>query len=54
MPKPGDAARALTTFHDFAMLNPLATTPAARAAIRLAAQKLREALSMAAEKSVAA
>ena len=43
------ALRALATFHDFAMLNPLARTPAARAAIRLS-----EALSPEAEKSLAA
>ena len=48
------AFRALATFHDFAMLNPLAATPAARAAISLAAQKLSGALNSAAEKSVAA
>ena len=48
------ALRALATFHDFAMLNPLAATPATRAAIRLAAYRLSEALSSAAEKSVAA
>ena len=48
------AVRALATFHDFAMLNPLAATPATRAAIRLAAYKLSEALSSAAEKSVTA
>jgi acetyl esterase len=47
------AVRALATFHDFVMLNPLAATPAARAAIRLAANKLSEALSLAAEKSLA-
>ena len=45
--------RALATFHDFVMLNPLAATPATRAAIRLAANKLSEALSLAAEKSLA-
>jgi acetyl esterase len=48
------AFRALATFHDFVMLNPLAATPATRAAIRLAANKLSEALSSAAEKSIAA
>jgi acetyl esterase len=46
--------RALATVHDFVMLNPLAATPAARAAIRLAAQKLSEALSSAAGRPVAA
>ena len=48
------ALRALATSHDFVMLNPLAATPAARAAIRLAAQKLSEALSSAAGRTVAA
>jgi acetyl esterase len=48
------ALRALATVHDFVMLNPLAATPATRAAIRLAAQKLSEALSSAAERRVAA
>jgi len=48
------ALRALATFHDFAMLNSLAATPATRTAIRLAANKLTEALSLAAEKKVAA
>ncbi len=46
--------RALATVHDFVMLNPLAATPAARAAIRLAAQKLSDTLSSAAERAVAA
>jgi acetyl esterase len=40
------------TFHDLVTLNPLAVTPATRAAIRLAANKLSEALSLAAEKSL--
>ena len=49
------ALRVLATFHDFAMLNPLAATPATRGAIRLAADKLSEALSLlSAEKTVAA
>ena len=48
------ALRALATCHDFAMLNPLAATPATRAAIRLASQKLSEALSSATEKNIAA
>jgi len=48
------ALRALATFHDFVMLNPLAATPATRAAIRLAANKLSGALSLEAEKSIAA
>jgi acetyl esterase len=47
------ALRTLATFHDFVMLNPLAGTPATRAAIRLAANKLSEVLSLAAEKSLA-
>src|SRR5215469_2296419 len=47
------AFRALATFHDFAMLNPLAATPAARAAISLAADKLSEALNLAGKKRVA-
>ena len=38
------AVRVLATVHDFAMLNALAGTPAARVAIQLAAQKLEEAL----------
>ena len=36
------AVRFLATHHDFAMLNALADTPAARAAIQLASQKLTE------------
>jgi len=46
--------RALATIHDFAMLNAIATTPATRTAIELAAQKLSEALSSATGKTVAA
>lgn len=38
------ALRMLSTFHDFAMLNGLAETPAARGAIELAAEKLSTAL----------
>lgn len=38
------AVRVLATFHDFAMLNGLAGTPASKVAIQLAAQKLTEAL----------
>jgi acetyl esterase len=38
------AARFLATHHDFAMSNSLADTPAARAAIQLASQKLTEVL----------
>jgi len=45
------ALRALATIHDFAMLNPLAGTPATRAAIRLAADKLSEALTPEAARS---
>ena len=37
------SVRFLATFHDFAMLNGLAHTPAARSAVGLATQKLREA-----------
>ena len=36
--------RVLATFHDFAMLNALAETPAARLAVELASEKLAEAL----------
>jgi len=43
------ALRALATFHDLVMLKPLVATPATRAAVRLAANKLSEALSSAAE-----
>jgi acetyl esterase len=39
------AVRMLATFHDFAMLNGLAGTPATRAAIQMASQKLHAALS---------
>jgi acetyl esterase len=39
------AVRMLATFHDFAMLNGLAGTPATKAAIQMASQKLRAALS---------
>jgi acetyl esterase len=35
------ALRMLGTFHDFAMLNGLAGTPATQAAVQLASQKLR-------------
>jgi acetyl esterase len=38
------AVRVLATIHDFAMLNGLAETPAARLAIQLASQKLAAAL----------
>jgi acetyl esterase len=46
--------RALATHHDFVMLNALAETPATRASIQLASQKLAEALGSAARKDVAA
>ena len=39
------AVRMLATFHDFAMLNGLAGTPATRAAIQMASQKLHAVLS---------
>ena len=38
------AVRILATFHDFAMLNGLAETPATRSAVQMASQKLTEAL----------
>jgi acetyl esterase/lipase len=41
------ALRTPATFHDFVMLKPLAATPAATAAVRLAGQKLSEAVSSA-------
>jgi acetyl esterase len=41
------AARFLGTIHDFAMLNALAATPAARGAIKLAAERLTAALAQA-------
>jgi acetyl esterase len=46
--------RVLGTCHDFALLNPLADTPATRVAIETAAQKLSEALSSEGRKKVAA
>jgi acetyl esterase len=48
------ALRALATSHDFVMLKPLAGTPATKAAIRLAAQKLSKGLSSAAEENITA
>jgi len=39
------AVRVLATFHDFAMLNGLADTPATKLAVQLASQKLAAALS---------
>jgi acetyl esterase len=38
------AVRVLAIFHDFAMLNGLAGTPAAKTAIQMASQKLRQIL----------
>jgi acetyl esterase len=38
------AVRVLATHHDFAMLNALAGTPACKAAIQLASEKLAAAL----------
>jgi acetyl esterase/lipase len=46
--------RILATIHDFAMLNPIADTPATRTAIQIASQKLSEALSLESRKEVAA
>ena len=46
--------RVLGTVHDFALLNPLAETPAARLAVELASQKLSEALESAAQETAAA
>jgi acetyl esterase len=40
------AVRYLGTIHDCVMLNPLSGTPAARSAIRLASEKLKQALSL--------
>jgi acetyl esterase len=42
------AVRVLATHHDFALLNALADTPATKATVQLASQKLAEALSLAA------
>ena len=38
------AVRVLATHHDFALLNALADTPATKATVQLAVQKLSEAL----------
>jgi acetyl esterase len=46
--------RVLGTLHDFAMLNALADTPATRATVQLASDKLSEALSSAEQKTAAA
>jgi acetyl esterase len=48
------AVRALATFHDFALLNGLADTPATKAAVQLASRKLSEALSSKKQKESAA
>jgi len=48
------AVRILATVHDFAMLNALADTPATKAAVQLASQKLSEALGSAPQKAAAA
>jgi acetyl esterase len=48
------AVRILATVHDFAMLNALANTPATKAAIQLASQKLSEALHSSAQKGATA
>jgi len=42
------AVRVPATHHDFALLNALADTPATKATVQLASQKLAEALSLAA------
>ena len=46
--------RVIATFHDFALLNPLAETPATRLVIELASEKLSEALSSQTRKEAAA
>ncbi len=48
------AVRVLATFHDFALLNGLAETPATKLAVQLASQKLSEALSTETIKEAAA
>jgi acetyl esterase len=48
------ATRILGAVHDFAMLNPLANTPAAKVAIELACEKLNFAFGLGAQKSKAA
>jgi acetyl esterase len=47
------ALRVLATHHDFALLNPLADTPATKVTIQLASQKLAEALGSAIKEAVA-
>jgi hypothetical protein len=47
------ALRVLATHHDYALLNPVADTPATKATVLLVSQKLAEALSSATEKDVA-
>jgi acetyl esterase len=46
--------RMLATHHDYALLNPLANTPATRATIQLASEKLSDALSSRSRESIAA
>jgi acetyl esterase len=48
------AVRVLATFHDFTLLNGLADTPATKAAIQLASQKLAKALGSEAKSATAA
>ena len=48
------AVRVLATHHDFALLNALADTPATKATVQLASQKLAEALSLAAPSQASA
>jgi acetyl esterase len=48
------AVRVLATHHDFALLNALADTPATKATVQLASQKLAEALSVAAPSQASA
>ncbi len=48
------AVRVLATHHDFALLNALADTPATKATVLLASQKLAEALSSATKQEIAA
>jgi acetyl esterase len=48
------AVRVLATHHDFALLNALADTPATKATVQLASQKLSEALDSAKQKEAAA
>jgi acetyl esterase len=48
------AVRVLATHHDFALLNALAETPATKATVQLASQKLSEALASAQQKEAAA